>query len=89
MRCNGGQAAAEKTPYVWGIYKPLQRMNFIDNEQESGSSPLVDSPFCCDLQEKRKSGRTRSNPKLQQPYCNPSLAKNYITATRIHRLLFR
>ena len=23
------------------------------------------------------------------PYCNPSLAKNYIMATRIHRLLFK
>ena len=28
-------------------------------------------------------------PKLQQPYCNPSLAKNYIKATTIHRLLFK
>ena len=32
------------------------------NEQVSGSSPLVGSSFCCDLQEKRKSGRTRSSP---------------------------
>jgi hypothetical protein len=28
-------------------------------------------------------------PTLQQPYCNPSLAKNYITATTIHRLHFK
>src|SRR5918995_1287548 len=31
------------------------------NEQVSGSSPLVGSSFCCDLQEKRKSGRTPSS----------------------------
>jgi len=42
------------------------------NEQVSGSSPLVGSLFCFDLQEKRKSGRTRF-----------SLSYSNRTATRV------
>jgi hypothetical protein len=40
----------------------------------SGSSPLVGSLFCCDLQVKREDkvlGQVHFWPDLQSPYCNP------------------
>ena len=50
------------------------------NEQESGSSPLVGSPFCPDLQDEREiywELGTASYPM----YCNP---RHFVTAQKQH-----
>src|SRR5215216_3806039 len=44
---------------VCNAQQPLTAHSWL--EQVSGSSPLVGSLFCCDLQVKRKPGRTRSS----------------------------
>ena len=61
------QQGREKKPLqICGICNPLHtpatpELSLVAGAGVSGSSPLVDSPFCCGLQEKRKSGRTPSS----------------------------